>query len=91
MALDFVLEAACVGVGPRGTQQVVAIVVTASGRTGPADLGIIDAVRGVAGVAVAAVLERRDLPVDIRHNSKVDRSALADWAAGVLAGRGTPA
>jgi hypothetical protein len=39
------------------------------------------AVRAAAGVPVAAVLVRRDLPVDVRHNSKIDRSALARWAA----------
>jgi hypothetical protein len=32
------------------------------------------------------VLVRADLPVDIRHASKVDRAALARWADGVLAG-----
>ena len=38
-------------------------------------------------VPVAAVLVRDWLPVDIRHASKVDRTALADWARGVLHGR----
>ena len=33
--------------------------------------------RDVAGVPVAAVLVRPELPVDIRHNSKIDRAALA--------------
>jgi hypothetical protein len=35
---------------------------------------------------VAAVLVVRRLPVDIRHNSKVDRARLARWATRVLAG-----
>jgi acyl-CoA synthetase (AMP-forming)/AMP-acid ligase II/pimeloyl-ACP methyl ester carboxylesterase len=91
MGLDVVRQAACVGVGPRGVQQVVVIVVTDAYRTGPADLPLIDVVRGVAGVPVAAVLERRELPVDIRHNSKVDRTALAEWADKQLAGRGSVA
>jgi hypothetical protein len=26
------------------------------------------------------------LPTDIRHNSKIDRSALSRWAEGVLSG-----
>ena len=89
--LPRVLQAACVGVGPRGTQQVVVIVVTDHHRTGLADLTLLASVREVAGVEVAAVLERADLPLDIRHRSKIDRTALADWAAGVLAGRATGA
>jgi len=51
-----------------------------------ADAPLTDAVRGVAGVPVAAVLVRKDLPVDIRHNSKIDRLAVAAWASRVLAG-----
>lgn len=86
--LPDVRAAACVGVGPVGTQQVVVIVVTDDRREGLADLDLIDRVRACAGLPVAAVLERRELPVDIRHNSKVDRAALATWASGVLAGRG---
>ncbi len=76
--------AAAVGVGPTGTQQVV-VVVTGSG--GPlAPKAITDLVRAAAGRDVAAVLVRSALPVDIRHNSKVDRVAVARWASKVLAG-----
>jgi hypothetical protein len=78
-----VRQAAAVGVGPVGTQQVV--VVLESART--VDLDLIDAVRAMAGVPVAAVLARHELPVDVRHRSKVDRTALAVWASHVLAGR----
>jgi acyl-coenzyme A synthetase/AMP-(fatty) acid ligase len=88
LALAQVQQAACVGVGPVGAQVVVVIAVTDRPHVAPADLGLLDAVREVAGVRVAAVLERRDLPVDIRHNSKIDRAALAAWADDVLAGRG---
>jgi len=91
MSLDSVRQAACVGVGPQGVQQVVVIAVTDDYRTGLAGLPLIDAVRSVAGVPVAAVLERRELPVDIRHNSKVDRTELAAWAEKLLAGRGSVA
>lgn len=80
-------QAACVGVGPVGTQQVVVACVLADGRTGPPDLRLIDDVRQAAGVPVAAVLLRASLPVDIRHNSKIDRTAVAAWASGILAGR----
>ena len=44
--------------------------------------------RQATGVDLAAVLVRRDMPVDIRHNSKIDRSLLAAWAERVLAGAG---
>ena len=35
---------------------------------------------------IAAVLVRKDLPVDIRHNSKIDRAELSKWADSILAG-----
>ncbi len=40
----------------------------------------------VVSVPVAAVLTRSSFPVDIRHNAKIDRTALAAWASRVLAG-----
>jgi acyl-coenzyme A synthetase/AMP-(fatty) acid ligase len=86
--LPQVRQAACVGVGPRGTQAVVVIAVTEEGAEGVADLALTAAVRAAAQVDVAAVLLRRDLPVDIRHRSKIDRTALASWAESRLAGRG---
>jgi acyl-CoA synthetase (AMP-forming)/AMP-acid ligase II/pimeloyl-ACP methyl ester carboxylesterase len=76
---------AVVGVGPEGTQQVV-VVLTGSG--GPlAPLALTDTARAAAGRDVAAVLVTKTLPVDIRHNSKVDRVAVGQWAARVLSGR----
>ena len=44
------------------------------------------AVRAVAGVDVAAVLVVPALPVDMRHNSKIDRTRVGEWASAVLAG-----
>lgn len=38
------------------------------------------------GVEVAAVLVVHEHPTDIRHNSKIDRPALGEWASKVLAG-----
>jgi hypothetical protein len=35
---------------------------------------------------VAAVLTLGALPVDIRHNTKIDRTAVAEWASAVLSG-----
>ncbi len=80
-----VRRAAIVGVGPVGTQQVVAVVET-GGRAALAPASLAAEVRAVAGVPVAAVLSVPAVPTDIRHNSKIDRSGLAGWAAGVLAG-----
>ncbi len=78
--------AAVVGVGPAGVQQVVVVLTGAHGPV--ADLALTDAVRAAAApVAVAAVLRKAVLPVDIRHNSKIDRTALAAWATRTLAGR----
>lgn len=83
-ALPDVSAAACVGVGPVGAQ-VVAVVVVAERagrvRVGLAPVHLAAAVRRVAGVDVAAVLVRRELPVDVRHNSKVDRTELSGWAS----------
>ena len=87
--LDDVLLAAVVGVGPVGTQQVVAVLRLVQGnrRSDLADEDLADRVRSLAGeVDVAAVLTVPSLPVDKRHNSKIDRTRVATWAAGVLAG-----
>jgi acyl-coenzyme A synthetase/AMP-(fatty) acid ligase/pimeloyl-ACP methyl ester carboxylesterase len=88
-ALDGVDLAAVVGVGPVGTQQVVVVLsVVDGGRSSSlADEGLVDRVRGVTGsVDVAAVLVVASLPVDKRHNSKIDRTRIAAWAEKVLAG-----
>ena len=77
--------AAAVGVGPVGTQQVV-VVIGGAPRRGLADLDLTARVRAVAGCDVAAVLVLPALPVDIRHQSKIDRAAVAAWAESVLAG-----
>jgi acyl-coenzyme A synthetase/AMP-(fatty) acid ligase len=83
-----VVAAAAVGVGPPGTQAVVAVVVPATGLTGPlAGPELTAAVRDAASVPLAAVLTVRRLPTDIRHNSKIDRAAVARWADRVLSGR----
>jgi len=83
-----VRRAGVVGVGPRGTQQVVVVVETDAGVRRPALAapGLTAAVRSAVGRAVAAVLVVPDLPTDVRHNSKVDRARLAAWAGRVLAG-----
>jgi acyl-coenzyme A synthetase/AMP-(fatty) acid ligase/pimeloyl-ACP methyl ester carboxylesterase len=87
--LSDVAQAAVVGVGPSGTQQVVVVAVPTvhRRRADLADEDLADRVRARAGdVDVAAVLVVPSLPVDKRHNSKIDRIRVARWAAGVLAG-----
>jgi acyl-CoA synthetase (AMP-forming)/AMP-acid ligase II/pimeloyl-ACP methyl ester carboxylesterase len=91
--LDGVSAAAVAGVGPTGAQVVVVVVVPSAGpprrrrhRLELAGPDLADAVRAVAGVDVAAVLTAPALPVDIRHQSKVDRVEVARRAARLLAG-----
>ncbi|MGU3409483.1 alpha/beta fold hydrolase [Microbacterium sp. M1A1_1b] len=76
------------GIGPAGTQQVVAVVeaVPPVRRPALAPAALAAAVRAAAGVPVAAVLVVPVLPTDIRHNSKVDRARLSRWASSVLGG-----
>ena len=87
-SIDGIALAAIVGVGPIGTQQIVAVVQPdpppRSARL--ADLSTHDRVRAALDQPVAAVFEVPVLPVDRRHDSKVDRSALATWAGEALAG-----
>lgn len=91
--VDAVDRAALVGVGPRGTQQLVVIVETlpAVRRVALADAALAAAVReavaaGTPGRRVAAVLVVPTLPTDVRHNSKIDRTRLARWAEDILSG-----
>ena len=90
-AIEHVAMAAAVGVGPIGTQQVVVVVATdpAPGSRQLAPLTLGDRGRSaVPEVDIAAVLVVPKLPVDIRHQSKIDRARLGREAAELLAGRG---
>ncbi len=85
--LDDVGLAAVVGVGPAGTQAVVAVVETVprARRAGPAAPQLAGRVREAArqaGVSVSAVLVVPAQPTDIRHNAKIDRTRLSRWAYG---------
>ncbi len=82
-----VARVAAVGVGPTNSQQLVVVVEDPEATPGPADSDVAAAVREAVGEPVAAVLTVAQLPVDIRHNAKIDRSAVASWASDVLAGR----
>jgi len=80
--------AAVVGVGPPGAQQTIAVVETADAVRRPrlGDLGLHTRVRERVTGDIAAVLTVPQLPVDPRHNSKIDRTRVARWAESVLAG-----
>jgi acyl-CoA synthetase (AMP-forming)/AMP-acid ligase II/pimeloyl-ACP methyl ester carboxylesterase len=86
--VDRIRLAAAVGVGPEGCQQLVVVVATENPprRARLAGTALADKVREAVAVDVAAVLEVPALPVDKRHNSKIDRLRIAEWADGVLAG-----
>lgn len=83
-------QAAAVGVGPIDNQQLVVVV------TGPAtsriksavvaDPDLASAVRAAVTADVAAVLVARKIPVDRRHNSKIDRTKVQTWAEALLRG-----
>ncbi|HEX5018398.1 MAG TPA: alpha/beta fold hydrolase [Actinomycetes bacterium] len=87
--LDAVELACVVGVGPPGQQVVVAVVEAPLQVPGVATIELSGALRHAAGIEFAAVLVVDELPVDIRHNSKIDRLRVAEWADEVLAGRGS--
>jgi hypothetical protein len=55
-------------------------------RASLATLELLDDLRANAGVVIAAAFVVPHLPVDKRHNAKIDRSRLAAWASEVLAG-----
>ncbi|WP_008293880.1 alpha/beta fold hydrolase [Congregibacter litoralis] len=86
--LPDITQAAVVGIGPSGTQQVVAVICPADPPRKPrlAAIDRADAVRSAAKVSISAVLEIPQMPVDRRHNSKIHRGELANWAARILAG-----
>lgn len=87
-AVTAVRRAAVVGVGPHRLRQAVAVVETVqqSRRAGLASPELTRAVRASTSLPLVAVLVVTRLPTDIRHNSKIDRSRLSEWAERVLAG-----
>jgi acyl-CoA synthetase (AMP-forming)/AMP-acid ligase II/pimeloyl-ACP methyl ester carboxylesterase len=75
---------AAVGVGPSGTQQIVVVIEVDGAEDGLAGDERSRAVRSVVAESVAAVLVTGRIPVDIRHNAKIDRAAVAEWASALL-------
>jgi acyl-coenzyme A synthetase/AMP-(fatty) acid ligase len=84
--LDGIARVAAVGVGPTGCQQLVVVVEDAAADDGIATADLVARVRAAVSHPVAAVLTVGALPVDIRHNTKIDRAAVARWAGAVLTG-----
>lgn len=78
---------AAVGIGPAGRQQLVVVIEDVSGTDGLASTELTASVRAAVAEPVAAVLTLRSMPVDIRHNAKIDRGAVAKWASDLLAGQ----
>ena len=82
---------AVVGVGPTGSQSAVAVIETEPAASEPAlaDAELSERIRATVdfatGVPVSAVLVIPEQPTDIRHNSKIDRAELSDWAERALA------
>lgn len=83
-----VRRCALVGVGPEGDRTPVAVVEMLGGARMTA--ATADELRALAAAdartrTITTLLEHPELPVDPRHNSKIDREALGRWAAGELA------
>ncbi|CAB4562350.1 unannotated protein [freshwater metagenome] len=72
------VTAAAVGVTTHG-QHTLVVVLCDGTSTGIADIATVNALRGVLP-QISAVLYKKALPVDRRHNSKIDRIALSAWA-----------
>ena len=86
-ALPKVVRAAAVGVGPTDVQQIVMVVETVNGTEGPADTELTHAVRqALAPLTIASVWITQKLPVDIRHNSKIDRTAVSQRMSKIFSG-----
>ena len=91
--LPAVTMAAIVGVGPENMQQVVAVVQLDDPpkKAGLADIALIDSIRCITretiDLDVVAILSVPAMPVDRRHNSKINRGRLREWASDILAGK----
>lgn len=86
-ALPNVVRAAAVGVGPVDVEQIVIVIETIDSSDGPANAELSHAVRAaLAPLTIASVWTTKKLPVDIRHNSKIDRTAVSKQMSQILAG-----
>jgi acyl-coenzyme A synthetase/AMP-(fatty) acid ligase/pimeloyl-ACP methyl ester carboxylesterase len=85
-SLDFVRQAACVGVGPKDRAVVVIVYIESADVSELSSLQRENEMREIAGVPLAAVLRVKSLPTDIRHNAKLNREEISQWASRKLAG-----
>jgi acyl-coenzyme A synthetase/AMP-(fatty) acid ligase len=79
-----VRRSALTGTGPVGRQTPVLVVQLEPGQT-PSE-GLTGELRALGAgdprtAGIVRILYRTQMPVDIRHNSKIDRPALGRWAA----------
>jgi olefin beta-lactone synthetase len=88
---DAVSRSALVGVGPKGAIEPVIVIELHGGKLPPRDLHqrVEDELLRMAHACeltrpIKHVLFHKGLPVDVRHNAKINREALAVWAAGKL-------
>jgi acyl-coenzyme A synthetase/AMP-(fatty) acid ligase len=84
-----VRRSALVGVGPAGRAQPVLCVQLEAGTAPSAALTGELLALGAADprtAAIRTILYKDDFPVDIRHNSKIDRPQLGRWAARHISG-----
>lgn len=83
-AHEAVDKCALVGIGPRGAQRPWLIVVPKRGAVRNERQLAVEILRAGANdpltSRIEGVLLRRELPVDVRHNAKIDRGALTRWA-----------
>ena len=73
------------GVGPAGKQRAVLCVEPRGGRKGDEALRqrVLDHAAAQPAVAmIETVLFHPGFPVDIRHNAKIGREELSQWASG---------
>jgi acyl-coenzyme A synthetase/AMP-(fatty) acid ligase len=86
-ALPNVVRVAAVGIGPTDVQHIVVVVETINSNDGPADAELTHAVRtALDPLTIASVWATKKLPVDIRHNSKIDRTAVSKQMSQILSG-----
>jgi hypothetical protein len=84
-----IYRSALVGIGPRGTQRPAIVAEPLPGkmpRGKAAAETLIAELRKLAQstthtATIEHILLHKSLPVDVRHNVKINREQLADWAA----------
>lgn len=90
--VEGVKRAAVVSVGPVSVATPVAVIETVEKtKAGQAPFGLTQRIRqhvlSTTGIELSAVLVVDEHPTDVRHNSKIDRPALAQWAEKTLTGK----